>query len=222
MPGSVQHVAAVKPRFRGVLHQFAAPGVFVAAVLLAFEARTLSSRLAVLLFGVSLGATFAVSALYHRLPHGSDVVRERFRRADHATIFVGIAGSSTAVALMTLRAVWCLVFVVSVWLAACVGVVFATRPSRRCRRVADVLYGVVGWFAAVNLPALVGRAGWLTAGWVVASGLLFSVGAVLFASGRPRLRPLTFGYHEVWHVFTVAAAACHFVALWQLATLEVA
>lgn len=205
-----------RPRWRGHIHQWSTVALAPVFVMLVWSAPTWAATVAVAVYAVAISSTFAVSAAYHRLPHATACARAAFRRADHATIFVGIAGTYTPVCLLGLPPVWGLPLLVVAWSVAAVGVTLAVRTSKLATRVEAVLYGVAGWACVVAVPVLVVTVGWAPVALIAAGGVLYSVGALLFARGRPRLRPATFGYHEVWHAFTVAAAVCHLAAIWML------
>jgi hemolysin III len=198
------------------MHQWAAAAMLVPAFVLWRVASTWWALVSSLVFVVGIGTTFTVSALYHRLPHATERARAMFRSADHATIFVGIAGSYTPVCALAVPTALGVPLLIGVWLGAGFGAICALSSTRWCRIVHNVMYIALGWVGIVALPSLISGPGWHVALWVIAGGLLYTVGAVLFARQAPRLSPRTFGYHEVWHTFTVAAAGCHFVAVLQL------
>jgi hemolysin III len=131
-------------------------------------------------------------------------------------IFVLIAGSYTPITLLALQPAWGISLLVIVWTVAVVGVTLALAKFGALHRVGGYLYIGMGWIVVIALPAVVQS---LTTGQLAllfAGGVLYTVGAISLRMQRPNPRPLVFGYHEVWHVLTVAAAACHFTLVAML------
>jgi hemolysin III len=160
-------------------------------------------------FGVGLLLVFGTSATYHRLVR-SPVARRRWRRVDHAMIYVLIAATYVPVCLLVLPRRWGIPLLVVVGVGAAAGVVVKLAFFHRAGRWPAVLYIVLGWAAVVATPQLVSRLGVAPFGFLVAGGLAYTGGAVVFNSRRPDPLPRTFGYHEIWHGCTVLAAMCHY------------
>lgn len=158
---------------------------------------------------------FGVSATYHllgRYPYPR--LNGWLRRVDHAAIFLLVAGTFTPVAASVTAGAARLALLGGVWASSLTGL--ALKLLRRAWRFATSLYLVIGWFAVALLPLLLGRAGGFVTTLVLLGGIIYTVGAVLFLTGRPRRPARRFGAHEIWHSFTVAAAAVHF---WAVALL---
>ena len=208
---------AERPSWRGRLHLVALGFALPMLVVLAIEASGARARAAVIVYSVGLCAMFAVSTTYHRLVH---TVRARaaWRRADHATIFAAIAGTFTALALTSLDTRLAVALLIPMWGAAAVGAFVKAAGLRRADRIGSVMYIATGWAGFVLAPAVWQRGGPFAFALLLAGGILYTVGAIGFGRQWPRLRPATFSYHEVWHAFTIAAAALHFVAVWTVAT----
>jgi len=206
-------IAAVKPRLRGVSHEWAffiSLG-FGAALIIA--AKTPRATLAVAIYAVSLSALFGTSALYHRVDWKRPDVRRWMRRLDHSMIFVLIAGTYTPFALLVLNGALADAILVVVWVGAVVGTIVETVWIEHPKWVAALVYVSMGWVAVVAFPGLwneIGLGGTLL---VAAGGLLYTIGAVVYATQRPNPNPRVFGYHEVFHLFVIAAAAAHFAAI---------
>jgi len=197
---------------RGWLHLVAFLAVLVAGPLLAAHGRTDGQRAALAVYAAALAALFGVSAAFHRVRWGP-AGRRRMRRADHATIFVGIAGSYTAVAGLALHG-WARVLVLSlVWGGGAVGVTVRQLWLDAPKWAVAVPYVVVGWCALAVVPQLVRGLGGAGFGLVVAGGACYTVGALVYARRRPDPVPGVFGYHEVFHALTVVGASLHFVAI---------
>lgn len=200
------------PMFRGVSHR----AMFIVALTLApimiVAAPGVGPRLVIAFYTLSIAALFGVSALYHRVPW-SPRVRRAMQRLDHAVIFVAIGGTYTPVALFALSP-WATKLVLAlVWGGAAVGVFMRVRFTDASKAVVALPYLVVGWcLMAVVADAWhhLGVAGFLL---LLVGGLAYTAGALVFAFQRPDPWPATFGFHEVFHVLTVAGAALHYVAI---------
>jgi len=197
-----------KPLLRGVSHEIAAGVALAGLVALVLLAPGPRARVGALVYGLSLVALFSVSALYHR-PTWSPRVRLWMRRLDHSAIFLLIAGTFTPLCLLlgdtrahTMLAV--------VWAGAGLGVLRALVWPRAPRMVATALYLVLGWAAIPIVPAMYRALGAGSIVLLAAGGLLYSVGAVIYATRRPDPFPKVFGYHELFHALVVGAAGLHF------------
>jgi len=204
--------AANPPMFRGVSHR----AMFIVALTLApimiVAAPGVGPRLVIAFYTLSIAALFGVSALYHRVPW-SPRVRRAMQRLDHAVIFLAIGGTYTPVALFALSP-WAAKLVLSlVWGGAAVGVFMRVRFTDARKAVVALPYLVVGWcLMAVVADAWhhLGVAGFLL---LLVGGLAYTAGALVFAFQRPDPWPATFGFHEIFHILTVAGAALHYVAI---------
>jgi hemolysin III len=204
-----------KPRWRGRLHQiaffFSIPqGIAIVAV-----AAGWLDRLAAAVYALSLSGLYGVSALYHRLKWTPRVL-PRMARLDHSMIFLLIAGTYTPVSLLVLRGVWAIVLLAVVWAGAIVGVMLKVLGMEKTRKLTGTLYIVLGWAAVVAAPQFVPRVGAAVLALIVAGGILYTLGAIVFARKRPDPKPAVFGYHEVWHVFVFGASLCHYAAILML------
>ena len=202
---------ATKPLFRGVAHRAAFIASLTLAPIMVVRAPGIVPRFVTALYCLSIVALFGVSALYHRVdwgPRGRSVMQ----RLDHATIFVAIAATYTPVAAFALSS-WAARLVLSlVWGGALIGTWVRLRFTDAPTPVVALPYLVVGWCL---LPVVadawhhLGVAGFVL---LLIGGLLYTSGAVVFAFRRPDPWPDTFGFHEVFHLLTIAAAALHYVA----------
>lgn len=204
--------AAVKPRLRGWLHQFFAPVMLVAGILVVALAPTRAERLACVVYTLSAVLLFGNSAFYHR-GNWTDKVHAVFRRVDHANIFVFIAGSYTplAVALLEGRSRWVLLGLI--WSCALVGVLFRVFWIHAPRWLYVALYVAMGWAAVGWLGSFWSAGGPAVVLLIALGGVIYTLGAVAYGSKRPNPWPQTFGFHEVFHLCTVLAAVAHFVAI---------
>ncbi len=186
-------------------------GLTVLLVLSAGDARRTTSFA---VYGATLVLLYTASALYHSLPVGPRA-RRLLQRLDHAAVFALIAGTYTPIALVTLARHaalgWTLFGIV--WGAGALGVALALAARRQRPWLSTSLYLALGWTAIV---AIVPIARALPAGglaWLIAGGLVYSIGAVVYATHRPNPFPGVLGFHELWHFFVLAGSACHFVLM---------
>lgn len=212
LPSHAGATVVDRPRMRGLLHAYAAPiaaAVGIGVLALADDAR---SRTGVGVWVMTMTALFAVSATYHR-GRWRPAVRAWLQRIDHSMIFVFIAGSYTPFCLLLLEGSKSWLVLSITWGGALAGVatrlVWHTAP----RWLFGPMYIALGWVAVVVLPDLVRSAPVYTNVLLLVGGLLYTVGAVVFATRRPDPVPHVFGYHEVFHALTVIAASCHAVAI---------
>jgi hemolysin III len=184
------------------------------AVLLATAASAgrADQLLAFSVFGFSLILLYTASALYHLLPLSPAGVA-RLRMADHVTIFLLIAGTYTPFCLLALDGGWQVGLLGLVWGLAFLGVLLKLLWMDAPRWLSVTLYLGMGWVAVVAAPALLRSvpAGGIV--WVLAGGLIYSAGALVYGLRRPNPVPGVFGFHELWHLFVMAGSACHFWAV---------
>ena len=202
----------LRPRLRGVIHAYAfwvALGAGVALVAVAHGAR---ARTAAAVYALGLCALFAGSAVYHRW-RWDPRWRPLLRRVDHSTIFVFIAASYTPVALLVLQGALARVVLIVVWVGALAGIVFSLAWITAPRALVAATYLALGWVAVIVMPQMIRNAGVTPTVLIAVGGLLYSVGATVYALRRPDPWPATFGFHEVFHTLVTTAAAVHFVAI---------
>ncbi len=201
-----------RPVLRGWLHLVSFFVVLVAGPLLVARAHTAEARAVLTVYVVSLVALFGVSAAFHRI-RWSPAGRRRMRRADHATIFLAIAGTYTAVAGLTVHG-WAQVLVLClVWIGGAIGITVRQVWLDAPKWAIAVPYIVAGWSALAIVPQLVRGLGGGGFALVLAGGACYTIGALCYSLKRPNPVPGVFGYHEVFHAFTVAGAALHYAAI---------
>jgi len=202
----------LKPRLRGWLHLVAVVVLAACSPLLVARAHTWPQVGWVLCFIVGVGSMMATSAIYHR-GNWSVPVRRALRRADHSTIFLAITGSYLAIAGLTMHGTIRLVLLLVIGAGAAVGVLIRQLTMDTPKWVNSAPYLVVGWAAVAVMPQIYRGGGPLCFALVVSGGLAYTVGAVFFATKRPRLVPRVFGYHELFHACTVVGVALTFWAV---------
>jgi hemolysin III len=207
---TAEAIAAVKPKLRGVSHEWAFFVSLVFGAALIFFAKTPKATLAVAVYAVSLSALLGTSALYHRVNWKRPNVRRWMRRLDHSMIFFLIAGTYTPFALIVMQGAFATAILVAVWVGAIAGAIVEMVWIGHPKWVSAATYLAIGWVAAVAFPQLWDTLGPGGALLLVGGGLLYTAGAVVYAIQRPDPNPAIFGYHEVFHAFVIAAAVVHF------------
>ena len=206
----------IKPKLRGWLHAATWPLAFFGFLVLLVIADDVKVRAGVAVFMVSALLLFGTSAVYHT-GHWSNKAKARLKRLDHANIFVLIAGSYTPFALMLLdtRSAWILLSLV--WGGAVLGVLFRVFWLGAPRWLYVPIYLALGWAAVFwfgdfrenGTPAV------LTL--LVVGGLLYTLGAIVYGFKKPNPWPNWFGFHEIFHSFTIAALVVHYIGVSLLA-----
>jgi hemolysin III len=209
----VGQIARVKPRLRGVSHEYAFfVSLFLGAGLIVL-AQGLEARLAVALYAASLSALFGVSALYHRVDWQRPAARRWMRRLDHTMIFFLIAGTVTPFALLVMDGPLATALLIAVWAGALAGTVVELIWTSSPKWVSAAVYIAVGLIGAIGFPAIVAETGIIAGALIAGGGALYATGAIIYAAQRPDPAPAVFGYHEIFHVLVIAAAAAHFAAI---------
>jgi len=199
-----------RPRWRGRIHGVAVAVTIPAGVILTLVTPRGLPRVAVFVYIASLLALFSTSASYHLFTRTRRAQRT-MRQLDHAMVYVLIAGTYTPVCLLALPRKIGIAFLIGIWCAALVGI--ALKITWRAHKISGAMYLIIGWAALIILPWAYHRAGFTSLLLFALGGIVYTVGAILFYLKRPQLRPHVFGYHEVWHVFTVVAVALQFAGV---------
>jgi hemolysin III len=199
------------PHLRGVLHLLTVPVAVIGGILLLLATDSTAGRFAVAVFVVSSVALFATSAIYHMgswLPS----TKAMLRRADHSNIFLIIAGTYTPLSLLLLPPEDARTLLIVVWTGALAGVLIRNFWLTAPRWVYVPIYVSLGWAAVFYIPEFA-AAGAFILSLIVAGGLLYTVGAVVYATKWPQLSDKWFGFHEMFHSFTIAGFLSHFSAI---------
>ncbi len=204
--------ARVKPKLRGVSHEVAAYVALAAGSALCALAPTSRAFWASLVYALSVAGLLATSALYHR-PTWSPVARQRMRRLDHSAIFFLIAGTYTPVCLLALPPELGERLLTFMWLGAAAGVLQSLLWPGAPKPLKAAAYVALGWAVAAKWSLIGAALGPTAMALLVAGGVLYTVGALIYALRRPDPWPAVFGYHELFHALVVAAAALHFVVV---------
>lgn len=197
---------------RGLSHAIAFVFVLPLGAALVFDVHTLRGRIAALVFAASVATMFGASGLYHRVTWSS-ARRRWLRRVDHAGIYALIAGTYTPFGLLVLRGEWRLIMLAIVWTGAGAAVVLKVVWVDAPKWLSATIGIALGWIGVIVFPQLVARIGAGGSILVVVGGLAYTFGALVYALRRPNPFPATFGYHELFHAFVIAAVACHYAAV---------
>lgn len=203
---------AVVPKMRGYLHLVSAPMSLIAGIPLLVFAPTTELRIATAVFIASAINLFSVSATYH-IGKWSVGVKKTLRRIDHSNIFVIIAGTYTPLAVALLSPDDARVLLSAVWIAAAAGVLLSALWPHAPRWVSVPLYLAMGWVSVLYIPAMTSTGGLFVVGLIALGGILYSCGAIVYALKKPNISITWFGFHELFHAFTVAAFIAHFAAI---------
>ncbi|RKQ87437.1 hemolysin III [Solirubrobacter pauli] len=200
------------PRLRGVSHAYAFFVAVVAAALLIVFTPGREPRMAAAVYGIGLCALFGGSALYHRW-RWNPSWRPWLRRVDHSMIYVFIAATYTPVGWLVLSGATQWIVLISVWAGAAAGVTLSIAWINAPRWLCAICYLALGWVAVVAFPQMQSELATVPLTLIGLGGLLYTIGAVIYAMGRPNPWPKVFGFHEIFHVFVILAAVAHFVAM---------
>jgi hemolysin III len=206
-------VEGQRPLLRGALHQAAfTAALVVGALLIAYADRNATTRTSASIFAGSVAAMLGASALYHRITW-SPRVRPWLRRLDHAGIYLLIAGTYTPVGLLALHGAMQRAVLAIVWSGAAAAVLLKFVWVKAPKWLAAVIGIALGWVGIAALPDLWNTAGVAAVALLAAGGLAYTAGALVYACKWPNPAPRVFGYHELFHAFTIVAVACQYVAI---------
>ena len=205
----IEGLNSVRPHLRGRLHQLAFLASIAGLAWLVEVAPTPRARVVAWIYGFAGILLYFTSSTYHVFAR-SPRARRIMQRADHSMIFVLIAGTFTPIAVLAVPSPWRWPALITMWVGAVAGMTLKIVALERYPRLGGAMYIVLGWAGLLVLPTLWHRP--VTLALIVAAGLLYTAGAAMFATQRPRLSPRWFGYHEAWHAFGVVAGALLFIA----------
>jgi hemolysin III len=209
-------IPPLKPKLRGVIHQYSFFISLIFGPLMIW--RTVSEELvfATTIYSLSVSLLFGTSALYHRI-NWAEVPRMWMRRLDHTMIFVLIAGTYTPLVYTKIDPEMSRLVLNVVWWSVGLGALLKLGWPQAPKWLSALIYCALGWFALVPFPALYEQWGWGCVGWLIAGGILYTMGVLAYVFKRPNLVKNIFGYHELFHSFVVLAAACHYLSIAYIA-----
>lgn len=205
-----------KPTWRGWIHAGTFPLAIVLGIILVVMADGVAAKVTSAVFVASSLLLFGVSALYHRFTW-SERARVLLKRMDHSNIFLLIAGSYTPLAVLCLPPEKATLLLVLVWTGATLGIGFRIFWISAPRWLYVPLYILLGWAAMIFIVDIF-QANWITMTLIIIGGLFYTGGAVIYGLKRPNPFPGKFGFHEIFHTFTLLAFLCHWVAIFLVAT----
>jgi hemolysin III len=202
----------LRPLLRGMSHAYAFWVALIAAVVLGAVVPSGTARVSAVVYGIGLCGLFAASGTYHRWRWDARW-RPLLRRIDHSTIFVFIAATYTPVALLVMHGTLRWAILAAVWAGALAGVILSVAWINAPRILQALCYLALGWTVVFALPQMLDRLDITPLVLLAAGGVLYSIGAIVYATQRPNPWPRVFGFHEVFHALVIAAATVQFVAL---------
>lgn len=198
---------------RGVLHQWAAVVAALAGATLILSTPTGGARWATAIYAGSIVGLFTVSAIYHRVNWTKPSARQWMRRLDHSMIFVMVAGTTTPIAALVLDGSLRTIVLSVAWGMAGIGITIKLLWIGAPKWLSAAIYLGIGWAGLAIFPKLVGDLGPWPAVGLIGGGVLYTVGAVIYATKRPDPLPKIFGYHEIFHALVIVAALAHFLVV---------
>jgi hemolysin III len=164
------------------------------------------------IYGVSLIFMFSASATYHMV-RVKDRALEIFRKIDHAAIFVLIAGTYTPFCVNAFTGFWKWGMLSLIWSLAIIGIIVKIFYIRAPRWLNAGIYVLMGWISVAAAGQMLASLPAWVFGWLIAGGVIYTLGAVVYATKIFNFKPGVFGFHEVWHIFVLLAAIAHYVAV---------
>jgi len=171
-----------------------------------------SKEAALLVYGISLVAMFSASATYHLVKAGPEIIL-RLRKLDHSAIFLLIAGTYTPICLYFFSGFFQWGLPVIVWAMAISGVTIKIFMIKAPRWLTAGIYLVMGWLCIMAIGQMVASMPVAAISWLIAGGLFYSFGAVVYITKKPDFYPDFFGFHELWHIFVILGALAHFILI---------
>lgn len=204
--------AGERPTWRGWMHTAAFFAAIPGGILLIVAAKGAAATVGASIYAAGLLLGFGTSAGYHRLAK-SDRAQEVMQRLDHSMIFVLIAATYTPICLVAMPLTWGIPILCVAWSGAALGIVMKQFAFDRLKVLEYALYPLLGWIVVIAMPVLIHRLTTTELVLLMAGGILYTVGIPVLVRERPDPWPRTFGYHEIWHTFTIAAGICHFATI---------
>ena len=205
----------VKPLLRGHFHQGAFFFAMGACTMLIAGAQGPRALVATIIYSICISALFGISALYHR-PMWDPGPRTFMKRLDHAAIFLMIAGTATPISMLAISGEDGNKLLAILWAFAFFGVMQSIFWVKAPRWLSAILYVIMGWLAVPYLPEMKAVLGMGRIWVLLAGGIVYTLGAVIYAIKKPDPWPKYFGYHEIFHILVIVAAVLHFIVVSSL------
>ncbi|HBI26304.1 MAG TPA: hemolysin [Peptococcaceae bacterium] len=175
----------------------------------ALEFQSVSYLVSFIIFGISLILLYTASALYHLL-QVSERVTKALRYIDHMMIYVLIAGTYTPICLISLQGTQGTILLISIWGIAIIGMIIKAFWLNAPRYLSTLIYGVMGWIVVITLPNLIPSLTLPGFGWMLAGGIFYTIGAVIYGLKWPNFSSKIIGFHEIFHLFILAGSFSHY------------
>lgn len=209
---------ALKPFLRGRFHEGAAFASAGASIILFEKCYDLVSALSIVIYSTTLVGLFTISGLYHRI-QWNESKRAIMRRLDHAAIFALIAGTMTPFFLLALEAPRNTQAICLIWAVAGAGIIQSVFWTKAPKWLAAIFYVITGWLVMPYFSEITQLIGSTDAILIVTGGVIYTVGAVIYATKKPNPWPKVFGYHEIFHICVIIGAVLHFIVINRLLKL---
>jgi len=211
---SVEPVLLKKPLLRGWFHAMAAVGAIILTAALCWMSRgDIPRMISMLIFGLSMIELYTVSAMYH-IGNWPATQRRVLRTIDHANIFILIAGTYTPLCFNVLSGWFRIVMLLLIWSLAVLGVCLSFFTLKLPRWVLASLYLGMGWVAILALPVFIMKLPWTALATLALGGILYTIGAVIYARKKPDPFPNILGFHEIFHLFVIAGSVAFATCIW--------
>ena len=197
----------------GFTHLFAVCLAVIGVIILLLTGKhTAYSTGFLLVYGISQILMFSTSAIYH-LTNASPDGLKRLRKLDHSAIYVSIAGTYTPICLYFFSGFWQWGMLTIMWICAIAGIIFKLFYLNAPRWISTIIYLIMGWFSVIGIGEILRTMPGAALGWLLAGGLFYTFGAVIYAIKKPNLFNGKLGFHEIWHVFVILGAFSHYVLI---------
>ncbi len=197
----------------GLTHLGAAVAAAIGLVILLILGRgNLLKEISLLIYGVSLVFMFTASAAYHSVS-ANPVMLQRLRKFDHTSIYLLIAGTYTPICVHFFDGFWRWGMLGIIWLMALVGIITKIFIIKTPRWLTAGIYLVMGWTALAGIGEILATMPSAALIWLVAGGLFFTIGAIIYVTKKFDFLPGVFGFHEIWHIFVILGCLSHYILI---------
>src|SRR5713226_3153038 len=211
---NLETLPAIKPLLRGWFHAVAAAcAVALTVVLCWLSWGDIPKLISMLIFGLSMIELYTISAIYH-IGTWSEPRRRLLRAIDHANIFVLIAGTYTPLCFNILTGWVRVTILIVIWTLALVGIASSIFTLKLPRWTNAALYAGMGWVVILAIPAFLAVLPWIAVATLFLGGVLYTIGAVIYARKKPDPFPKVWGYHEVFHLFVILGSVAFATCVW--------
>jgi hemolysin III len=202
--------------FSAISHLFSAVLALVGTLfLLIYHPGNWLQTSAIILYGLGMIGMFLSSGIYHA-HSGTPGTMLILRKLDHSAIYIFIAATYTPICIHLLSGWWRVGLFATVWMIALIGIIVKMFVIQAPRWITAGVYLVMGWISVFAINALLQVLTWGELSWLFLGGMFYTLGAIIYITRKFDFRPGVFGFHEVWHLFVIAAAACHYIFIFRV------